>query len=184
MATQQPSIEYIHYGNQYHVDYLKNTFRDFARANLYKVEFILPITSTHLVSTEMTVKSVNLPSFDIGKLEIKRCGERVVLPTTQNYGDLQMTILCDDRYSQRKLMHSWVKRVVYDTDTNIYHPIHTILSCKIRIRQLDNKFNTIFTGEFNRAWPVSIGEVTLSSDNDSQLVEFPATFSYSTYTVY
>ena len=176
---------------RYHVDFLKNAFNDFARPNLYKIEFVLPtaansfgyMSSDYIFKTEMTAKTVNIPAFDIGKLDIKRCGQHVSLPTTQNYGDVQLSLMCDDNYTQRKFLHSWMKHIIYDTDSNVYGKIHDILSCKMRIKQLDNQFNVIFAAEFNRVWPSSIGEIQLSSDSDSQIVEFPATFSYSTYTI-
>jgi hypothetical protein len=94
-----------------------------------------------------------------------------------------MTLMCDDEYTQRKFLHSWLKHIVYDTDSNFYHKVTTTQLCKLIIRQLDNNFNTIFAAEFTGVWPHAIGEIQLSQDSDGQIVEFPATFCYSTYQI-
>lgn len=174
----------------FHVDYLRETFRDFARPNLYKIEFYLPkddeynfISEYNQELTEMAAKTVNIPGYDIGRQEIKRMGQRIFIPTGQNYGELQMTLFCDDNYTQRKFLHSWLKRLIYDTDNNVYHKMKLASNASLIIRQFDNKFNTIFAAEFGFVWPSSVGEIQLSQDSDSQIVEFPASFSYSTYKI-
>lgn len=177
---------------KFHVDYLKESFRDFARPNLYKVEFhfgntprndgsFLSLDSTE--KTEFLVKQVNIPSFEISKQEIKRMGQRIVLPASQTYPDLQMTFMCDDDYTPRKFLHAWTKRLVYDTDYNYYKKVKTMSKADIVIKQLDNQFNCVFACLFSKCWCNNIGEIQLSHDSDSQVVEFPAVFCYSTYTI-
>lgn len=177
---------------QFHVDYLLNTFSDFARPNMYKIEFEYNLgfsrdfdflSEENKKRTEMTAKAVSIPAFDIGKQEIKRCGERLFIPTTQNFGDLQMTMMCDDNYTQRKFLHAWMKRIVYDTDYNIYQKVKMSQTSTIIIKQFDNKFNVVFAAVFRGAWPHSIGEIQLSFDSDSQIVEFPVNFCFSTYSI-
>lgn len=177
---------------QFHVDYLKDTFRDFARSNLFKVEIFLPkelqaksnfmsISKTNMV--EMSAKTANIAAFDMGKYEIKRMGQRIILPSITNTGECQLTFMSDDNYTQRKLLHSWLNSLVYNTDYNTYKQVMWLEQCKMRIYQLDNKFNVIFGIQLNHCWPSSIGEIQLSQDSENQITEFPATFAYSTYNI-
>ena len=177
---------------QFHVDYLIDKFKDFARPNLYKVEFYYDerflmkndfLSEDNRTCTEMMARTINIPAYDIGKQEIRRCGARMFLPTNQNYGDIQMTMMCDDNYTQRKFLHAWMKRIVYDTDYNHYHKVNTLMKSKVIIKQFDNKFNTVFAAELGGAWPFSIGEVQLSQDSDAQIVDFPVNFCYSSYKI-
>ena len=171
----------------YHVDFLKAYFKDFARPNLYTVDFNLPPLSgtsgDSITKVEMSAKNVNIPAFDIGRQEVKRMGQRFFLPTSQAYGDIQMTLFCDNEYTQRYFLHNWLKELVYDSDTNIYKKMIVASRASMVIRQFDNKFNTIFAAEFRFIWPTSISEIQLSQESDSSIVEFPVTLSYSTYNI-
>lgn len=176
----------------FHVDNLKSKFNDFARANLYKVSFELNqqikskynfMSGENQEKTEMLAKSIDIPAFDIGRHELKRMGQRIFLPASQQYGDMQAIFVCDDDYTQRKFLQSWLKHLTYDTDNNMYASVRTIADCSMCIYQFDNKYNMIFGARFGGVWPSSIGNVQLSYDSDSQISEFPVTFSYSTYEI-
>lgn len=179
-------------GNVFHIEYLKNHYRDFARSNLFKVEFILNnevtknfsfLSTDRTERVEMTAKSVNIPAYDMGRQEIKRMGQRIVLPSTMNTGECQMTFISDDNYDQRKFLHSWIKNFSYDYDYNVYRPVMGLVRSTIRIFQLDNQFNIVFGVQLNHAWPTSVGEIQLSQDSENQISEFPTTFAYSTYQI-
>jgi hypothetical protein len=110
-------------------------------------------------------------------------GQRLYLPASQNYGDLQFTMLSDDYYSQRKFLHSWMKHMVYDSDRNTYSPTSYLANSTIKVLELDNRFNVVFGVELTHVWPSSIGEIQLSQDSENQLVEFPVVFAYSQYKI-
>ena len=172
----------------YHVDFLKAHFKDFARSNLYTVEFNLPNLNSFSnddkkVKVEMSAKTVNIPAFDIGKQEIKRMGQRFYLPASQVFGDIQMTLFCDSEYTQRYFLHDWIKTLIYNTELNNYQKISIARQATMKIIQLDNKFNPIFTTLYRYIWPTSISEIQLSYESDAQVVEFPVTFSFSTYKI-
>lgn len=176
--------------NLFHVDYLRNNFRDFARSNLFKVEFTLPNTTLKFLDkdviqkVEMTAKSINIPAYDMLKQEVKRMGQRVILPATMNTGECQVTFISDDEYKQRKFLHSWFHNLIYNYETNVYRPVMSGADgCVIRIFQLDNKFNVIFGIQLDNCWPSSVGEIQLSQDSENQIAEFPASFAYSTYKI-
>jgi hypothetical protein len=178
--------------NIFHVDYLKTHFRDFARSNLFKVEFNLPpalqdsynfICKEATNRVEMTAKSINIPAWDVSKQEIKRMGQRLILPATMNTGECQGTFFSDDNYSQRKFLHSWFNHIIYDYDTNSYRRMTNLIPCTMRVYQLDNKFNVVFGIQLNHCFPTSIGEIQFSHDSENQVTEFPVTFAYSTYEI-
>lgn len=170
---------------RFHVDYLLNQVTDFARSNMYVIKFRTnsDISGGFLIDhneiISMTAKAVSIPAFNIGKLEIKRMGERLFIPTKQDLGEIQMTILCDDNMSQRKFLQSWMKHLVYDTDYNYYKKLDTVYSNTIEILQLDGNYNVVWGYEYNKVWPTSIGEIQYSHDSDTQITEFPATFCFS-----
>ena len=180
-----PANKYTDSSLIFHVDYLKATFNDFARTNLYKVEFIFDKATVvpEFLKLELLAKSVNMPDFNIGTKEIKRMGQRLYLPATQNYGDIQMVFVCDDNYTQKKMLHNWLFQLVYNTDENTFPTSSNFGKFVTRILQLDNKFNIIFGIEFVFCWPTSLGELQLSQESDAQISEFPVTFKFSTYKV-
>jgi len=176
----------------FHVDYLTSHFRDFARSNSFKVEFLLNreiasksqfLSNDNNVKTEFMAKTFNIPAYDMGKHELKRMGQRIVLPATMNTGECQATFYCDDNYTQRKYLLSWFRSHVYDNDRNIYKKVDYLKSSKIFVYQLDNQFNVVMGIRLNHAWPTSIGEIQFSHDSENQITEFPVTFAYSTYDI-
>lgn len=177
---------------QFHVDFFKEHIRDFSRPNMFRVQFDFDsfsrsdesfLSKEACMITESLVKSVSIPSFEISKLEIKRMGQRIFLPALRTHQDIQITFMCDDDYTPRKFLHSWLKRFVYDTDYNYFKKIKTMSACNMTVYQLDNNFKAFFAVRFEKVFPSVIGEIQLSHDSDSQVVEFPATFCYSTYTI-
>lgn len=178
--------------NLFHVDYLKQNFNDFARSNLFKVNFIIPETfqkdyifsaNDRVEQVEMTAKTCNIPNFEMGRLEIKRMGQRIIIPSTMNLGDCQFTFICDDNYKQRKFLHSWFHKIVYNNDLNVYRKLANLNYCTMQIFQLDNKFNVTFGVQLSHCWPSSIGEIQFSQDSENQVTDFPASFAYSTYEI-
>ena len=178
--------------NVFHVDFLTSLYNDFSRSNLFKIEFDLVneyqnnfefISKGNQIKTEMMAKSFNMPSYDMGRQEIKRMGHRLLLPSTMNTGECQATFLCDDQYTQRKFLHSWFHKHVYDYDRSVYRKVAALKHCNIVVHQLDNKFNVVFSTKLKHAWPTSIGEIQLSHDSENQISEFPVTFAYSTYEI-
>lgn len=180
-----PQTKYVDSSLIFHVDYLKATFNDFARTNLYKVEFIFDKGTDveNFLKLELMAKTVNMPDFNIGTKEIKRMGQRLYLPATQNYGDIQMVFVCDDNYVQKKMLHNWLFKLIYNTDENTFLTSSNYGKFTTRILQLDNKYNIIFGIELGFCWPTSLGELQLSQESDAQISEFPVTFKFSTYTV-
>lgn len=169
-------------GSIYHIDYLKNAFSDFARLNLYRVNFKFNdlYDKENQEKVEMSAKNIGLPSFNISKTEIKRMGQRLCIPSGQSFEDIQMTLFCDSEYTQRYFLHNWIKDNIYNIDNNSLNSRGSLI-CDITISQLNNNFDPIFTAVFERAWPTSLGEIQFSYDSDAQIVEFPCTFTYSTY---
>ena len=174
----------------FHVDYLTSMFRDFSRPNMYRMEINLAdggyyefTNKSHVSKIEMLAKSANIPNYEISKLEIRRMGARIQLPSSQNYGELQVVFLSDDVQTQRKFLHAWMKHFVYDSDENTYARNHKLLGSDIYLYQLNNRFEPVFGIHLDLCWPTLIGEIQYSQDSENQIVEFPVTFAYSTYKI-
>ena len=180
------SIKDNNLNNIFHVDYLKHQFTDFARPNLYKIVFNftrqLSYKSNEKVLTEQCAKSVTIPNFEITKKEIRRMGYKIPVAGVQSFPDINCTFICDENYIARNFLHNWMNNNIYDTSTNMYPQSYSDDS--IDIFQLNSKFDITFGIHLNNAWPNSIGETQLTSESDGQVVEFPVTFTYSTYEIY
>jgi hypothetical protein len=170
---------------EFHVDYLRSQFQDFARANLYRVVFNIEPNSKNndKLHTELLAKAVNFPAFEMSKLEIKRMGEKFYLPASQSYGDLQLTVLSDDAYTPRRFLHAWLHDNNYSAEENVFRKNSNLSKSSVTVYQLDNKMNAIFGANFTHCFPSSIGEIQMSYDSADQLTEFPVTFSYSQYQI-
>ena len=174
----------------FHVDYLTAMFKDFSRPNMYRMEIELgsgrfyEFTKDKNVSkVEMLAKSANMPNYEISKLEIRRMGVKIPLPASQSYGELQTVFISDDAQTQRKFLHAWMKHFVYDSDNNTYRKNANLLQNNIYLYQLDNNFEAVFGIKLEMCWPSLIGEIQYSHDSENQIVEFPVTFSYTSYEV-
>jgi hypothetical protein len=176
-------------GREFHVDFLKSTFKDFARNNLYRVVFNLSTEAQNYLftedvpkfKTELLSKAINFPNFELSKLEIRRMGQRLYLPASQSFGELQFTILCDDEYTQRKFLHSWLNSMTYSSEDNTYKKNMFLTENSMDVYQLDNKMKPIFGARFTHCFPSTIGEIQMGFDSTDTLVEFPVSFSYSQY---
>ena len=170
--------------SQFHVDHLKQTFNDFARTNLYRIKFNLPVMGKDgMERTEVLAKAVNFPTFEISRMDIKRMGEKISLPASQNYSDLQFTLLCDDAYGQRNFLHDWLTTLVYASNQNVIRNPDFIIKSSITVYQLDNKLEPVFGAEFTHVFPTSIGEIQMSYESVDMITEFQVSFAYSQYVI-
>lgn len=180
----------LQHQNIFHVNFLKDTFSDFARPNLYKIVFNISESSmgtknfqiSDKVITEQSAKSITIPNFEITKKVIKRMGYTFNVPSVRNFPDVTCSFTCDSDYTSRKFFHKWMELTSYNTNSNTYS--NNMLESSIDIFQLDNKFDVVFGVKLHNAWPSSIGEVQLSFESDSQIVEYPVNFTYSTYDIF
>jgi hypothetical protein len=162
---------------QFHVDTLKDSFSDFARANLYSIEFQTNVGDGKLVS--MLCKNVTIPAYNVGKFEMMRMGERLHIPSKRELGEVQVTILCDNNFSQRKFLTDWIDTNVYSVIPNNIKSLSEVYNSSITITQLNNVFNPIVEYKYIKAFPTSIGEIQFGFESDAQITEFPAIFCFS-----
>lgn len=161
----------------FHVDDLKNSFSDFARANLYQIEFFTNVGDSKLLS--MLCKNVTVPAYNVGKFELMRMGERLYIPSKRELGEVQVTILCDNDFSQRKFLTDWIDKNVYSVIPNNIKSLSEVYNSYLTVTQLDNVFSPIVEYKYTKAYPTSIGEIQFGYESDAQITEFPAVFCFS-----
>jgi hypothetical protein len=170
----------------FHVNSLKNVFRDIARPNLFKVEIIPPkslmtadwdASKTALMAL---AKSATLPQVSIKEWVYERAGQKLHIPTNEvDYGELNITFYNDVDSNVRTMFNKWQNLCVFNYTGN-YGSIPTVaVEGRVRIWQFDGAFNQVYMAEFTNAWPQTVGSIDLSQESSDSLIEFTVDFKFT-----
>lgn len=187
--------------DRFHIDNLRMNLRDLARPNMFMCRCIPPSpirtsdkytnssknSGFSLIEDEFVtdlVKSTNIPSVEIGKIQISRMGNEIWVPGDSKFGDLSVTFYNDADLNVRSFFHQWHIMYVnnYYEGVSSYYPL--AMDGTVIIEQLDNNFNVTYAIECRHAWPTTIGEIALSHETENSREEFQVTFAYSNYKIW
>jgi hypothetical protein len=112
-----------------------------------------------------------------------------------------ITVISDRNYIVYKAMKRWFDRIAINANPNRFNAIigqsqrmfyYDSFKRDIVLKKLEqeggrgtreaNSYYEPFHIEFNNAFPVNIGEITLASDATDSAIEFTVDFAYETYT--
>lgn len=168
---------------RFHINNLRKQFRDLARPNMFVVRCSMPDGNEDQFVTDM-VKTASLPSVEIGKITLSRCGTDFHVPGDAKFGDLSVTFWCDADMGIRRWFHDW--HIMF-TSNYLKHITALPSVAKggvVYVEQLDANYNITYACKFLNCWPAQIGDIALSHDTENSRSEFQVQFAYSYFEVY
>lgn len=175
----------VEVNSAFHVNNLKNVFRDIARPNLFKVEIIPPkslIADWDASKTALLAlaKSATFPQVSIKEWVYERAGQKLHIPTNEvDYGELNITFYNDVDFNIRTLFNKWQSLCVFNYNGNFGAIPNVAIEGRVRVWQFDGAFNQVYMAEFTNAWPQTLSAIDLSQESENSLIDFTVDFKFT-----
>ena len=163
------------------IDRFKAFAAGLVRPNQFKAKIFVPafldgIEATNL--TDILIESTSLPSRDLGVIDLPSYGGSILkLAGDEVYSDWTCTIVADGGMVTYKAFERWMEFIKSPTAGTRANDL-SYLSV-IELRLLDGAKSTFYTKELTGAFPISLGEVTLSKEERDTVARFDVVFAYS-----
>jgi len=171
------------------IDTLKSAIekgKGLARSNRFEVIFSLPPALFELGNVtdnaqkiSLLAQSCSLPGRTIDTISRKNVRQSVKVPSGYSQEDITMTFLLTNDYFAKRLIDRWVNSSV---DQETYRVSYDNYYCSdILINQIDTEDKKVYSVKLLRAWPVSYESITLSHENENDVVKLSVTFTYDDF---
>lgn len=170
-----------------------------AKDNLFFVTITPPDLGVDMPAQDLRFfcNSVSLPALTVTTSDIKTQGYGVAekRPTGLPLDNLNTVFMVDSTYKVKEFFHRWVQTIVnFDNSKGYNYEYNRMLPYeiaykdryvgKIEIIVYSYNDNSIkYTYKFGNAYPVALGEVTTSWNNNDSIMTMPVQFAYDTYEV-
>lgn len=169
---------------EFHVNYLKNQFRDLARPNLFKVRIEPPeplrdewASNNGLVAL---TKSASFPQISIKEWVYERAGQKLFIPTNEiEYGDCSLTFHNDSQFALRTMFMRWQRLAIYNWNHYTGSIPLLALDGSVTIYQYNNALEPIYAVKLNNCWPQTVSAIELSQDSENTGEEFTVEFKFT-----
>lgn len=163
----------------------KAVFKDGARPNRFLVSMNVPsmVRATAQDDVKYLCKGAQLPSRDIGQVEIKNLGMSYKVAGDQLYDDVNLTFYNDYDWRARSLIEAWMDSITQVKNNNRAYASDYLAEGMVTIAQLGRKENDIVaTYTLFGAYPKQMTSIDLAMDSTDQIEEFSVTFAYAYWT--
>jgi hypothetical protein len=148
-----------------------------ARANRFHVEIpqIPAGTQQSPLIIAMLCDSVSIPGTNINTVEDSPLRNLVKVATGYIHDDVEFSFILDGTYAPKRFFEEWIKLVVNPETYRVSY----LDSVKrdITVLQLDTLNNVVYGVKLIGAYPISIGAIQLSNDNDG-IQKMPVTITF------
>lgn len=163
--------------------------------NLFYVSFTPPkfyATSGLQFSKDLSLlcHNASLPGVSFGTSDVRRYGVGVTekKPTFPIFTDLSLTFIGDGRGAVRNFFYNWMDNTIKFSQhgggpvLQTYSPFEVAYKDDYAVRMeiivLDRHNRKIFVTEINEAFPIALGDQSLSWNDNDSLMSVPVTFTY------
>lgn len=174
----------------FHVNHLKNQFRDVARPNLFKVKIVppLPLIKDWDASKSgllALAKSANFPQISIKEWTYERAGQKLHIPTNEmDYGDMSITFINDVDFNIRTLFNRWQRLALFNWERNVGAIPLLALSGTVVVYQYDSSLKPVYAIKLINAWPQTISSIELNQESENTPEEFSVEFKFTMHEIY
>jgi hypothetical protein len=148
--------------------------------NPYPAGFIGNDNPGALSQLSYMARAASIPEEIISPISVGYFGRKIKLAGDRTYRDWSLSVINDEMFSVRRLFESWHfnlnapvenKRTEDFTSPNSY-------KASLRVNQLTQEGSIAATYIIEGAFPIRIGDIKLSWDDQNTIEEFDVTFSY------
>lgn len=157
-------------------------FKNPAKTNMYKLIFRQGGDGSAIIPSglEIRAKGAQLPTSDIGVMEIPYKGRKIKIPAERSFAEWTVTIMETAEMGVRKSLEKWMS--VMDAEDQVKRNTASLCNIEVVLLKPDNESPSI-TYELFGAFPSSIASVDLSFDEQTAPLEYSVTFQYSYHKV-
>lgn len=170
-----------------------------ARDNLFFVNITAPSIGADMPTGDLSFfcQSVALPSLNVSTAEVlpQGYGIREKVPTGLPLDNLNTAFMVDSEFKTKQFFHRWVQSIVnFDNSRGYEREYRNMLPYEVAYK--DNYRGTIevavysfqsesikYVYKFDNAYPVGIGDISESWNNNDSIMTMPVQFAYDVYKV-
>jgi len=155
-------------------------FKNPAKTNMYKLVFRGENGAVVPTGLDIRAKGAQLPTADVGILEIPYKGRKVKIPAERSFSEWTVTVMETNDMNVRRSFEKWMS--VMDAEDQIKRNTAALATIDVVLLKGDNTTPSI-TYTLYGAFPSSLASVDLSFDEQTAPLEYSVTFQYSYHKV-
>ena len=154
-----------------------------ARPSLFDMSISVPsllnLTSMDEMATHCNVSAI--PPLTVTPIERQYFGRTVKIPGDMVFGDLNTTIINNEKFSIRNQLDRWMENINSHVG-NIGYSDNSTWTGSVTLTQYTKDGDTLMKWFFVDIWPQTISEIALSYDTASDIEQYDVTWAYNYYT--
>jgi len=164
------------------VDTLAGKFVNLAAPNRFEIIINYPLAiQGDSEQAKYMCKAGSIPTESIGEITVGYQSQTLKVSGDRTYDDWTCSIYNSEDWAVRNDIEKWMK-IINDPETN-YKTSHGAYQGGVIINQLSiNDLSTVAGYKLVKAWPKSIGEITLDWETNDEKEIFDVTWSYIYFT--
>lgn len=155
------------------------------RPTLFEVNITTPIDALANVQMPFRVKAANLPSGNLGTIEVPYFGRKIKVAGDRTFDPWTVTVIDDEDNLIRNALESWMSMINTHqgnlTTTQSASPMS--YKSQAQVTHFGKTGNVLRVYNFDGIHPTQIAETTLGWDSNDTLEEFTVTFNYDWWDV-
>jgi hypothetical protein len=156
-----------------------------ARQSLFQVTIQNPANSVADIKVPFMVRTAQIPSSDLGVIEVPYFGRKVRLAGDRTFGDWTVTVINDEDFLIRNAMEEWSNKInSLQGNLRTFGAASPLLyKANAQVTQYSKTGVPIRTYQFNGIFPSVISPIDLDWNATDQIEEFTVTFQYDWWEV-
>jgi len=156
-----------------------------ARQSLFQVTIQNPANSVADIKVPFMVRTAQIPSSDLGIIEVPYFGRRVKMAGDRVFADWTVTVINDEDFLIRNAMEEWSNKInSLQGNLRQFGAASPLLyKANAQVTQFSKTGVPIRTYQFNGIFPSSIAPIDLDWSATDQIEEFTVTFQYDWWEV-
>jgi hypothetical protein len=155
-----------------------------ARSNQFRCIITFPGVAnagTAGAASQFLCKAASIPSFDVAQVEVMYRGRPVNFAGERTFQPWTISVYNDTDFILRSAFENWINGMAEsNTTSGIVTP--SSYQSDLEVHQLDRNDVELRKYRFADAFPVSVGAINLSWDQNNAIQEYDVTFAYNYYT--
>jgi hypothetical protein len=156
-----------------------------ARPTLFRILNAFPNTlRADAEGLSYMAKAASIPEEIISPISVGYFGRKIKLAGDRTYRDWNLTIINDEAYSIRSAFESWHNRLNSpEGNVRAFTYINpNVYKTDVKVEQLSQSGDVSRLYNLVGAFPIRIGDIRLSWDDQNTIEEFDVTFAYDYFT--
>lgn len=155
-----------------------------ARSNQFRCIITFPAIAnagTAGAASQFLCKAAQIPSFDVAQVEVMYRGRPVNFAGERTFQPWTISVYNDADFVLRNAFETWINEMANSGSTSgIVTP--SSYQSDLEVHQLDRNDLELRKYKFSDAFPISVGAINLSWDQNNAIQEYDVTFAYNYYT--